>query len=245
LADKSTQLVLEALSRAVADPAGLPLYAGKSSPGLFAPTAPARLAAQRCKDDGYLRVLHSESRGKVVHEICSITEKGLAYLLDQASPKQVLEDLVRAVEARRTQVSELVSSARQSQASLELLKAIVEKVLTQFQSPGAHSSGLNGDTRPPERNGSETWTSALLSQLAQWHASGASGDCPLPEVYRRVQRLAQSLTVGQFHDGLRQLHQHEQIYLHPWTGPLHELPEPLYALLIGHEIAYYASLRKG
>ena len=35
-----------------------------------------------------------------------------------------------------------------------------------------------------------------------------------------------------------------KIYLHPWTGPLYDIPEPPYALLIGHEIAYYASIRK-
>ncbi len=41
------------------------------------------------------------------------------------------------------------------------------------------------------------------------------------------------------------MHQAGRIYVHPWTGPLHELPEPAYALLVGHEIAYYASLRTG
>jgi hypothetical protein len=42
---------------------------------------------------------------------------------------------------------------------------------------------------------------------------------------------------------LRSLHDRERIYLHPWTGPLYALPEPAFALLIGHEVAYYASLR--
>ena len=51
-------------------------------------------------------------------------------------------------------------------------------------------------------------------------------------------------TIGHFHDSLRRLHEQEKIYLHPWTGPLYEIPEPPYALLVGHEIAYYASIRK-
>ena len=42
---------------------------------------------------------------------------------------------------------------------------------------------------------------------------------------------------------LRRLHAEERIYLHPWTGPLCELPQPPLALLVGHEIAYYASAR--
>jgi hypothetical protein len=61
---------------------------------------------------------------------------------------------------------------------------------------------------------------------------------------RRLRSAHSSLTIGQFHDGLRELHNREQVYLHPWTGPLYELPEPAYALLIGHEVAYYASERK-
>jgi hypothetical protein len=64
-------------------------------------------------------------------------------------------------------------------------------------------------------------------------------------VYRRLRDAHRPLTIGQFHDGLRQLHEDEQIYLHPWTGPLYAMPEPAFALLIGHEVAYYASERGG
>jgi hypothetical protein len=53
----------------------------------------------------------------------------------------------------------------------------------------------------------------------------------------------QSLTIGLFHDGLRGLCEAQCIYLHPWTGPLYDMPEPALALLVGHEIAYYASFR--
>ena len=49
--------------------------------------------------------------------------------------------------------------------------------------------------------------------------------------------------IGEFHDCLRQLYADGTITLPAWTGPLYALPEPQYALLIGHGIAYYASLR--
>ena len=49
------------------------------------------------------------------------------------------------------------------------------------------------------------------------------------------------LTIGAFHDTLRALQTAGDIYLHPWTGPLYDIPEPPYALLVGHEVAYYAS----
>ena len=84
---------------------------------------------------------------------------------------------------------------------------------------------------------------AALTHLARWRDAGASGDCPLVELYRRLAAEAPGLTIGRFHDTLRTLHDRGLIYLHPWTGPLYELPEPAFALLAGHEVAYYASLR--
>jgi hypothetical protein len=84
------------------------------------------------------------------------------------------------------------------------------------------------------------WLADLRAHLADWDGPG---DCPLPELYRRLRAEHPSLTIGQFHDGLRELHDREQVYLHPWTGPLYAMPEPAFALLVGHEVAYYASER--
>jgi hypothetical protein len=91
----------------------------------------------------------------------------------------------------------------------------------------------------------ESWPGEVLSFLKRRQDQGALGDCPLPDLYGEARRLVPTLTIGQFHDGLRTLHQRAQIYLHPWTGPLYELPEPTLALLAGHEVAYYASFRMG
>ncbi|MBV9122179.1 MAG: hypothetical protein JO112_02305 [Planctomycetes bacterium] len=237
MADKPQQLILDALSRAAADPGGIPLHGSKGLPGLFAATAPGRQAAQRCKEEGYLRVVRTETRGKTVQEICTLTDKGLTLLLAQLSPRQVLEDLVRTLESRQVQVGELTAAAHQIQSSLEALQALAAKALAQVGSSGQAVGPL------PSANGSETWKSTLLSYLAQRKPEGADADCPLPELYRQTQTAAPHRTIGQFHDGLRQLHEQGQIYLHPWTGPLYEIPEPSLALLIGHDIVYYASLR--
>ncbi len=227
MADKSTQLLLDALSRAAAEPTGLPLYGSKGSPGLFVATSAARFAAQRCLDEALVRVLRREPRGKSEQDICAITDKGLQYLLTQASPRQVLEDLVRAVEARQAQLGELVHAARQAQVSLDGLRDVVRRVLAQ----------------PEQAADADDWLPAALAHLDRWHAAGTSEDCPLPELYRELCQGRPALTVGQFHDGLRRLHAQGQIYLHPWTGPLCDLPQPTLALLVGHVIAFYASLR--
>jgi len=225
LADKLTQLLLDALGKAAAEPAGLPLFGGKAGPGLFPATAAARQAAQRAQDEGYLRAAGTEPAGKAERVVCVLTDKGLQYLLQQTSPRQVLEDFVRAVEARREQLDELIAAARRMQTGLDAVHATVAQELPQVAPPEPD--------RPAE----------VPTILTQWRAAGASEDCPLPELFARLRRTRPGLSVGQFHDGLRKLHDDGLIYLHPWTGPLYALPDPACALLVGHEIAYYASAR--
>jgi len=224
LADKSTRLILDALSRAVVEPAGLPLFKAKANAGMFPATPAARQAAQRCKDDGYLEIVHTAPR-----EICAITDKGRQWLVTQASPRQVLEDFVRVLEERRQQAADLVAAARNVAASVESLKSTVEQ--------------LRPDDRQDKPAVSTNLCADIQTHVEQWHA-GAPGDCPLPELYRRLRESHPHLTVGRFHDGLRDLYASGLIYLHPWTGPMYDLPEPPFALMTGHEIAYYASARK-
>jgi hypothetical protein len=244
LGDKSTAVVLAALGQAAANPEGQPLHGSKAQPGLFAGTPVGRLAARRCLDEGLLQVLRTETRGKTALDLCAITDKGLAYLLSQVSPRQVLEDFVRALEARDAQAGELLQAVGHMRSTLEGLKASAEKVLHQLgQTEKADRAG-------PSCNGTRSEETlpgvpAILVALKQWQDSVGSEDLPLPDLCRQAQQVAGPLSIGLFHDGLRQLHEEEHIYLHPWTGPLYAMPEPHFALLIGHEIAYYASLRKG
>ncbi len=243
MADKSTQLILEALSQAVHNPEGVPLHSSKSTPGLFQGTSAAKQAAQRCKDEGYLRVIRSETKGRSVQEICTLTEKGLAFLLKEASPKHVLEDFVRILENRQSQVDDLLTDAQRMQAGLESLQTAAREVLRQIQSAKTMPTSLPCDKTSSNGTGQGSWHGAVLDKLTHWPTHTTGEDCPLPDLFRHVHQTYHKLTIGQFHDGLRQLHDQENIYLHPWTGPLYDLPEPPFALLIGHEIAYYASLR--
>jgi hypothetical protein len=251
VSDKSSQMVLAALSRALAEPAGLPLHGTKSAPGLFASTALGRQAALRCKEEGYLQTITATDppKGKTAPEVCVLTEKGMTFLLGQVSPRHVLEDFVRVLEARQTQVGELLTLAGRTHATLDALKANAEKVLHHLlsasatplsgaSSNGSIQPGTNGLAAPPADE-----TALLLDFLARWQTSSASEDCPLPELFRQARAAAPALIIGRFHDALRRLHDDGQIYLHPWTGPLYEIPEPSYALLVGHEVAYYASKR--
>jgi hypothetical protein len=245
LADKLSQLVLDALTRAALAPGGTPLTGTKSAPGLFPATAVAKQAAQKARDDGLIRQVAADPKGKPDRDLYAATLAGIEFLLQLTSPKQVLDDLARAVEARHAQFTEWLTVARDTHAELSAVREILAQVVPKLGEPAASAAGYF--THPAaDAAGSPDFLPDLRSLLADWDEAG---DCPLPELYRRLRATTRSagtppaLSIGQFHDGLRELHDREQVYLHPWTGPLYALPEPAFALLVGHEIAYYASLR--
>ena len=246
MADKLTQQIVEALTRAAAEPAGLPLFSTKSEAGLFANSAKA--AAQKCLSDRLIEVVRTEAKGKSPREFYAPNEAGWEFLLGAVNPKQVLEDFVRVLEERQGEVCELLATARRMADSLQGLKDAVARVLPQVlmnrvpSGPAEDSrfgvSRCNGTTAllaaPPR-----TLAESILEELAVWSASANAGeDCPLPELYRR---MGSETTLGAFHDCVRELHAAGSIYLHPWTGPMHELPDPAYALLVGHGVVFYAS----
>lgn len=215
MTDKIALLLLTALRRALAEPSGLPLHGGKSA--LFPSSNLGKQAAQQCVDEALLQPLDDSRFG--------LTERGLDWLLQQVSPRTILDDLVRALEARQQESTALVSAARQMQTTLETLRSRVDRVLQEA----------------PTAAPSSAWQEKVVAFLEQRRAAE---DCSLPELFNQAQSIAPRLTIGGFHDGLRQLRDDGRLYLHPWTGPLYALPEPPFALLIGHEIAYYASPRQ-
>jgi hypothetical protein len=247
LADKSTQLILDALARAAGEPAGVSLFGNKAEPGLFPVTALARTAAERAKADGLLQVIDGQANGSAKHEYCKLTDKGREFLTRRVNPRQVLEDFVRVLEDRQSAVGELATSVQGMANQLQSMRTVVEQILPRLcEQTGTNGTVMNGVLAPPRPAVSAASDSLIVDvreRLAEWHAAaGASQDCPLPDLYRKLQSTDRT-SVGQFHDALRQLHDDHQIYLHPWTGPLYALPEPAFALLVGHEVAYYASIR--
>lgn len=236
MADKSSQLVLTALTRAAADTAGVPLVGTRTTTGLFPNTALGKQAAQRCREDGYLNN---------AEDACTITDKGMTYLLGQVSPRQVLEDFVRVLESREGQVGELLETARRMEASIDTLRGTVTAVLDRLAAPGGDLKSLFGAFREqPETKAAIDPVAAVRETLTRWKTSGATEDCALPDLYRRLATACPGLTIGAFHDVLRKMHDDREVYLHPWTGPLYAIPQPPFALMVGHEIDYYTSLRE-
>jgi hypothetical protein len=211
VADPTAHLVMTALSRAAAEPAGLPLFAGKTGPGLLPKAAAAKAVAERLLADGLLAGTAESAR---------LTDKGRDYLLDRANPRAVVEDFVRVLEARQGDVDQLLAAAGAMAQHLSGLRQAADAVL-----PKVIAARIPADPLP-----------GAIRTALQGAAAGV--DCPLPDLYRR---LPNAPTLGQFHDALRTLHASGAVHLHPWTGPLYAMPEPSFALLAVHEIMYYAA----
>jgi hypothetical protein len=199
----------------------LPLFSARKVPGLFPTTATGRQAAdEACR----LGLIRRDSLSDA--EVFVITERGVTYLLEENTPRQVLDDVARAIESRGDQLGAI---ARQT-AALQLEWQGLQRLMAGLAARLDQSRSVLLDDGLDE----------LREGLGDWRASG---DCPLPELYRRWSAKHPGGSIGRFHDHLRRLHDEDAVYLHPWTGPLYALPEPAFALLVGHEVAYYASLR--
>jgi len=222
-------LIVDALQRAVTAPEGLPLFGSKTAPGLFAHHAAGKLAALACKDRGLLHVVRTAARGRATLEYCALTEQGWRHLLEQASPKPILSALLAALERHH-------AAFGAQQQILVAIRTAVERLQQHLERPAPPFPGsANGQPAPAD---------AVREALTAWRATDTLGDCPLPELLRRMRQRLPKLTIGAFHDALRRLHEERALYLHPWTGALYEMPDPAAALLVGHEVAYYASLRE-
>ena len=237
MAESSPQLIAEALQRALTAPEGLPLVSSKQVAGLFPAVAAGKEAAAEARAAGLVRVLRTETKAKATLEYCTLTEKGLAYLLEQSSPRPVLESLLRALDACQSRIDGWIAGVNENRRYLHEVRGLAERVLNHLQQPSATlpSWARNGHAFDPQIR--------VIELLREWHAAGKIGDYPLPDLFEKVRASSAKLTLGHFHDALRSLHDRLEIYLHPWTGPLHELPRPESSLLVGHEVAYYASLR--
>lgn len=229
-------LIVEALQRAAAAPEGMPLVSSKAVPGLFTGGAAAKQAAVACKERGLLHVVRTQNRGRTALEVCALTEEGWRHLLEESSPRPVLEALRAALDQQTAKLSELTAAANTQRAAVDAIRSAVSRIEENLRQP-------KGPPFPLSKNGTPSLEETIKQALSAWHERQPMGDCPLPELLRRVRETSPGSTIGRFHDAVRELSDERVLSLHPWTGPLYEMPEPEAALLVGHEIAYYASLR--
>ncbi len=86
-----------------------------------------------------------------------------------------------------------------------------------------------------------TWLDAVVKTVNEQHARDRYQPLTLPAIFAAAKIFAPALSLGQFHDGLRQLHDSGLIRLEPWTRALSGIPDRRNAIFTDGEVMYFAS----
>jgi hypothetical protein len=249
MADKRDEILLDALKQALAEPGEQRLYRSGKLAGLFpGRTGAGGDAAAQALRDGLLEVVRTETRGKTSIEWVRPTPRGVTYLHDKESPVRVLQELLEVLRTNREGVPGWLAEIRQS------LQALGDRLAEETQRWTNRLDGLSQRVEEAVRRAAAAapqlsdgmaanvpWSLDALTYLFRRQAGGATTDCPLPELFKAVSQQHLGLTMKDFHDGLRRLHDRGALRLVPFDRPAAELPEPEYALVDGAAVYYYVA----
>ena len=231
---RRTELLLEALKVALATPGEHRLFRAGKLPGLF----PARAgtgaeAALQALHDGLLETIRTELKGKLVTEWVRATPKAVGFVHEHDSTRSILRELKDTLNATRAGVPTFMAEAK---AELATLSAAFE---TQAAAMLSRLDDLarrcEAALRRAETTGSAVaepaarvvpWATDALEYLDKRTETGATGTCPLPELFHALRVRFPDLTLPAFHDGVKRLHDLRAVRLLPG-----DLLEPEFAVV--------------
>jgi len=217
-------IILHALSFALESAGVCSLFNKKGVQGLFPLSASGKLAAKYCFENRLLKVV--EQSTKPFTEMVKITRLGIRSVLEGIKIDKLLENAAALIESSGDKnVNNPGSEDAVFYKSIEKAAGLIALKL---------GAPLSDDSIVPAKH--------IFILLKEWSDTGRAGDCQLYHLYQQLSCRCPEITPGTFHDALRDLRQKKLIELHPWTGPLYEIPKPELAMMAGHEIACYASL---
>jgi len=237
-----TEHLLEALKIAIANPGEHRLFRSGKLAGLFPSRAGSSSeAALLAIREGFLETSRTESRGKIVTEWVQATPRAVSFVHDHDSPKSVLKELKELLDVTRTGVPAWMAEAKQDLAALATHfevrgAAIVARLdaLAERVEAALRRADLFFPTLAAPVSEIVPWGVFALEYLDQRTVIGATGDCPLPELFHAVRGKFADLTLPAFHDGLRRLNDVRAIQL----STSEEMSEPEYAMVLGDRLVY-------
>ena len=242
---RHTELILEAIQTALADPREHRLFQSGKLPGLFPHRyGTAAAAALRAIKGGLFETVRTEVKGRLIVEWVRVTPKGVGFVHDHDSPKAVLRELREVIGETRSGVpvwmadvrgelagvaARFEERAREMTAKLDELARRVEAALRRVESNGTRLADPMVKVVP--------WGLVALEYLDRREATGVRGDCPLGELFHAVREQFPVLGVPEFHDGLRRLHDNRAVRLTS-GGPSGVRTDLEYAMLVGAELCH-------
>jgi hypothetical protein len=247
--DKVMEALLDALKAGLARPGEHRLYRSGKLDGLFpGRTGASAEAAARALREGLIETARTETKGKTIIDWVRVTPKAVDFVHEHESPLRALQELRAELQATRERVPAWSEEVRRTLAALgdrlaedsarmlqrvEALSARVEEALRRLALLGPHLP--DGVAR------SVPWAEDALAHLERRRAGGASGPCPLSELFAVLAGRHDEFTIARFHDGLRRLHERRLVQLLPATAVPGDGPPAEYALFDGGNVYYYAT----
>ena len=237
-------VALEALARALTDAGPKLLIASKAAPGFFA-SSKEKVAAGIAVDKGWL-VPTGEfvGKGATKKEKYRLSADGVRAVLEGSETQQLLRGLgeglnkqVDNMKAVRDQIGELLQHFGPVAESVAALQRRV-------QPPSLEDIRKQlGNTATPPAASPQPSSSAWLERVPQLAAEQRNRDrfqpISLPALFQKIRAELPSLTLGQFHDGLRLLREKGRIRLIPFTRALATIDDPRNAMFFDGEVMYY------
>jgi hypothetical protein len=207
-----------------------------------------KAASQLCVERGWVEEtgeLHG--KGKSAKKLVRITAAGFEFAVSRSEAARLLSDLLDVADAQRSALdrirSQLDANWKRLDAQGTLLQRLQDRVvppdLSELLNAGSGSKSQGESMARPAAQAPAAWLNSAVDFAQQYRQKNPLGSCPLPELFRGVAEPA-GISIGQFHDGVRQLVRERRLRLHPWTGPMYQLKDEQYALMQGQEIKFYA-----
>jgi hypothetical protein len=235
---KQSELLLDALKAALAASGEHRLFRWGKLSGLFpSRVGPSAAAAQRAIREGLLESTRTETRGKLVVEWVRATSRAVDYLHENDSPAAVLRELRDVIGTTRQGVPIWMTQARDEAAQLslrfvhfsrEMLKRLddlserVETALRKVDHPTPTLRGALPELVP--------WAQDALEFLDKLAVGGTSWS-RLNDLFHAMKDEHPELSVPEFHQGIRRLHEGGHVKLTPPADP-EAIREPEYAVEI-------------
>lgn len=242
---RRTELLLDALKVALATPGEHRLFRAGKLQGLFpARTGVAAEAALQAIRDGLLETVRTEAKGKLVTEWVRAAPRAVEFVHENDSTRSILRELKDVLQATRTGVPMWMAEAK---AELVALSASFEaRAATMLSRLDDLARRCEAALRRAETTGPAVaepvarvvpWAMEALEYLDKRSETGATGACPLPELFHALRVRFPNLTLPAFHDGTKRLHDVRALQL----TSTDEMTEPEYAVVVEGRLMYAAS----
>ena len=240
---------VEALSSCLTAPSPRALFGTKSVPGFFSgSSAKVKEAAEVCIDLGWLEETgQTIGKGKSLKALYRLTPKAVQAVLDASPQVNVLEGIRNQIDILREEIEHRFSEQREeiirwSQTvttltqGIEMASNTLDRLGDKYAPPNVEQILLGMQAVPQATQRSADWTETVVDMVA---GKNAFNPITLAQLYNALRRDCDSLTIGQFHDGIRALRQTRRVRLLPHTGPMIELASEPTALFHNGEVMWY------